>query len=109
MSDDKRPSWDEIKKRRAELLRAELKANKFAWYYWWIENENGFVGGVFMRARGGVECNHLAHGLNLFPPEGAASWSSELTSEAAAALMPEDKYVLLTDVQVEAVARRMKT
>lgn len=62
----------ELRARRAELIRAELEANNDTprWFYISIarpKDEGGFVGGCYIKARGPIEANSLMHLLDLYP------------------------------------------
>lgn len=64
---------EELRKRLAELVLAELKANndKPEWYYISIAAPRsvGFVGGCYVKARGPMEAWKLMHTLNLYPDD----------------------------------------
>lgn len=65
-------STDEMRERLAEQIRSELTVNNDTprWFYISIarpKDEGGFVGGCFIKARGGMEAWKLMHTLCIYP------------------------------------------
>jgi hypothetical protein len=93
---------DEKLKRFQGLLLEDVLSGKLRWFYISMAGPKGFIGGVFIEARGPTEAWRLLHGLGLYPPgSGAETQTYEVPAEKVAYVTADRTYRRLSKADLE--------